>query len=166
VNAVAIALKDINWLLTHSMEKVSPLLGPVKWTPTIINTENTKHNVVPDRCTFTIDCRINELYSHEEVLHHLTTQLSAELTPRSMKLRSSQIEETHPIVRSGRALGLESYGSPTCSDKGLMPFPALKIGPGDSARSHTPDEFIYLDEIEQGISLYLQLLHQFNTYCS
>jgi acetylornithine deacetylase len=127
---------------------------------TIIETENKLHNVVPGQCKFVVDVRINELYTHEEILESVKNNLQSEVTPRSMRLRSSIISLQHPLVIAGRDLGKSYYGSPTTSDKSLMPFPALKIGPGDSARSHTADEFIYIDEIKEGIELYIQLLNK------
>jgi acetylornithine deacetylase len=118
----------------------------------------TQHNVVPDRCRFVIDIRTNERYTNEEVFAILQKNLRSELRARSFRLNSSSISTDHPLVRRGEALGLRSYGSPTLSDSALMPFPTLKIGPGDSARSHTADEFVYLREIEEGIESYLKLI--------
>lgn len=157
-NALYKALDDINWIRNYKFERVSSLLGPVKMCVTVINTENTAHNVVPAQCSFVVDARINEMYSFEEVLDRIQQNISSSVMPRSMRMRSSSIAENHPLVAAGKSLGRKSYGSPTTSDKALMPFPALKMGPGDSARSHTADEFIYLEEIYQGIELYIQLL--------
>lgn len=159
VNAISIALKDIEWISSYQFAKESPLLGKVKTSVTVIETENKAHNVVPAQCKFVIDGRVNELYSFEEVLDTLRANLKSEIIPRSTRLRSTSIALTHPLVVSGVALGRSYYGSPTTSDKALMPFPALKMGPGDSARSHTADEYIYLNEIEEGIDLYIQLLN-------
>jgi acetylornithine deacetylase len=125
---------------------------------TVIETDNKQHNVVPASCKFVIDVRCNELYSFEEIVSELKNNLSSEVTPRSMRLRSTSISIQHPLVQSGISLGRTYYGSPTTSDKALMPFPALKMGPGDSARSHTADEFIYVDEIKEGIALYVELI--------
>ena len=157
-NAIMTAMDDIAWLQANHMPKVSEFLGPVTWTPTTIHTPNTRHNVVPDRCEFTIDIRIHEGYTHEEVLATLWQHLKSELTPRSFNLRSSLIAPYHPLVKTGLELGRQPYGSPTSSDKGRLAFPALKMGPGDSARSHTADEYIELDEIRDGIQLYIDLL--------
>ena len=157
-NAIYKALQDIEWFRTYTFDKVSPLLGPVKMSVTVIETENRAHNVIPAQCKFTVDTRINELYSFDEVLQTIRENVQAEVQPRSTRLRSSSIAIDHPIVQAGLSLGRSYYGSPTTSDKALMPFPALKIGPGDSARSHTADEFIYIDEINRGIELYIQLL--------
>ncbi len=159
-NALYKALEDIHWIKNHRFEKVSPLLGPVKMSVTVINTDNKAHNVVPASCQFVIDARINELYTFEEVVETITTRISSTVQPRSMRMRSSTIAMDHPLVRAGLELGRKAYGSPTTSDKALMPFPALKLGPGDSARSHTADEFIYLEEIKHGIQLYIQLLEK------
>ncbi len=158
LNAIRIAVDDIQWLNQYQFPRVSTLLGPVQANVTVISTENKAHNVVPDRCRFVIDTRVNELYTFEEILDILRSNMTSILEPRSMRLKSSAISMEHPVVKSGLSAGLSCYGSPTSSDKALMPFPALKIGPGDSARSHTADEFIYLDEIRQGIALYIQLL--------
>lgn len=159
-NSIYKAIKDIRWFQTYQFEKVSELLGPVKMTVTSIETANKAHNVVPSECKYVVDIRINELYTHEEVIDVIRQNVQSEVAPRSCRLRSSMIPLDHPLVQAGLQLGLTYYGSPTASDKALMPFPALKIGPGDSARSHTADEYIYINEIEEGIDLYIQLLNQ------
>ncbi|MDP3393428.1 M20 family metallo-hydrolase [Sediminibacterium sp.] len=158
-NALYKAVKDIEWILQHHFEKVSDLLGPVKMTVTSFSTENTQHNMVPASAEYLIDIRVNELYQFEEVLDTLRANLNAQITPRSTRIKSTLINPNHPIVKAGESLGSICYGSPTTSDKALMPFPALKVGPGDSARSHTADEFIYLLEIEKGIEFYINLLN-------
>jgi len=160
INAIYKATDLITWFREYKFEKTSDLLGEVSMNVTTIATDNRAHNVVPDRCTFTVDIRLNECYTHEEALDIIRQHTDAIVMPRSMRLRSSVIAEDHPLVLAGKRLGMESYGSPTLSDKALMPFPALKIGPGDSARSHTADEFIFLDEIKNGINGYIQLLSQ------
>ncbi len=157
-NALYKAMKDINWIQLYKFPKVSPLLGPVKMSVTVISTDNKAHNIVPAQCQFVVDARVNELYTFEEVLDVIGNNISSVIVPRSTRLRSTSIPVDHPLVQSGLALGRKTYGSPTTSDKALMPFYALKMGPGDSARSHTADEFIYIDEIKQGIRLYIQLL--------
>ena len=159
-NALYKAVKDINWFTNYQFNKVSDLLGPMKMTVTSINTENKQHNVVPSQCSFVVDIRVNELYTFEEVLNIIQSNISSEIKPRSFRMRSTSISKNHLIVQSGIKLGRSYYGSPTTSDKALMNFPTLKIGPGDSARSHTADEFIFVDEIKQGIDLYIQLLNQ------
>lgn len=156
-NAIYKAIADIQWLTQYRFPEVSPLLGPVKISVTIINA-GTQHNVVPHECRFTADIRINELYTHEQVLETLRANLQSEIKPRSTRIRSSGIPQTHPLVAAGLLLGRTTYGSPTTSDMALMPFPALKMGVGDSARSHTADEYVYLKEIEEGIDIYIQLL--------
>ncbi len=160
INAIYEALTAIDWFRHYRFPKVSDLLGPVSMQVTSIHTENKAHNVVPDTCSFVVDLRINECYTHEAVLATVQQHLSCSVTPRSMRLRSSVISADHPLVQAGTALGLQSYGSPTLSDKALMPFPALKMGPGDSARSHTADEYIYLEEIASGIKQYITLIGQ------
>ncbi|WP_336515301.1 M20 family metallo-hydrolase [Pollutibacter soli] len=158
INAISIALKDIEWINGYQFSKVSPLLDKVKMSVTVIETENKAHNVVPSTCRFVIDTRVNELYSFDEILNTLTKNLQSEIQPRSTRLKSTAIALEHPLVKAGIELGRSYYGSPTTSDKALMDFPALKMGPGDSARSHTADEFIFLTEIEEGIDLYIRLL--------
>lgn len=159
-NALYKALQDIEWFRTATLDRVSPLLGPSKMSVTVIETENKAHNVVPATCRFVVDTRINELYRFEEVVEWIRNHVKCDVTPRSMRMRSSSIALDHPLVASGLQLKRSYYGSPTTSDKALMPFPALKMGPGDSARSHTADEFIYVDEINAGIELYIKLLDQ------
>lgn len=158
-NAIYKALKDIEWMSQYTFPKVSELLGPVNISVTIINA-GTQHNVVPDNCRFTADIRMNELYTHEEVLEIIKQHIQSDVQPRSMRIRSSSIAHDHPLVKAGLSLGRTTYGSPTTSDKALMNFPALKMGPGDSARSHTADEYVYLKEIEDGIEWYIQMLKQ------
>jgi acetylornithine deacetylase len=158
INAIYLALEDIQAIASIDFEKVSDLLGKTTAKVTVIETENKAHNVVPASCRFVVDVRVNEHYAFDEVIDRLKASLKAELVPRSFRLRSSMIPMDHPIVKAGKQLGLSHYGSPTTSDKALMNFPALKIGPGDSARSHTADEYIYISEIENGISGYIQLL--------
>lgn len=159
-NAITNAIKDIEWFNNYQFSKVSDLLGANKMSVTVIDTENKAHNVVPTECKFVVDTRINELYSFEEVLDMIKTNVKCEIKPRSTRLRSTSIALEHPLVKAGLKLGRTYYGSPTTSDKALMPFPTLKIGPGDSARSHTADEYIYIDEIKNGINLYIRLLNQ------
>jgi acetylornithine deacetylase len=157
-NAIYKAIRDIDWICKYHFEKVSPLLGPSKMSVTVIETDNKAHNVVPAQCKFVVDVRVNELYSFEELLEIVRSNMQSEVAPRSTRLRSTSIALDHPLVRSGLGLGLTYYGSPTTSDKALMPFQTLKLGPGDSARSHTANEFIYLDELKKGMEVYIQLL--------
>jgi acetylornithine deacetylase len=158
VNALYLALEDIQRIRTFRFEQVSELLGPVKASVTQI-AAGSQHNVVPDRCTFVVDVRVNELYNNTAVHEQLQAQMqTARLTPRSYRLRSSRIDPEHPLVRAGRQLGLTTYGSPTLSDQALLSIPSLKLGPGDSARSHTADEYIKLTEIEAGVATYCRLL--------
>ncbi len=157
VNAIYQALPDIEWFRTFRFPKESSFLGPVKMSVTMIQA-GSQHNVVPDQCTFTVDVRMTDAYSPEEVLTIIRENVTCEVTPRSTRLRPSSIDQAHPIVQSGIRLGRNLYGSPTTSDQALLDIPSLKIGPGDSARSHTADEFIYLSELEEGIALYIQLL--------
>lgn len=159
-NAITKSLKDIEWFNSYQFPKVSDLLGANKMSVTVIETENKAHNVIPAICKFVVDTRINELYSFEEVIEIIKTHVQCEVKPRSTRLRSTSIGLEHPLVKAGITLGRTYYGSPTTSDKALMPFPSLKMGPGDSARSHTADEYIYVDEIKNGIELYIQLLNQ------
>jgi len=158
-NAIYKALKDIEWFRTYQYDKVSDLLGPMKMSVTIINA-GTQHNVVPHECKFTVDIRVNELYSFEEVLDIIRANVECEVQPRSIRLRSTAIATDHLIVQAGVTLGRTYYGSPTTSDKALMKFPALKMGPGDSARSHTADEFIFVEEVYEGVEMYARLIEK------
>ncbi len=158
-NALYIAIDDINWIRNCKFDKVSPLLGESRMTVTVIGTENTQHNVVPPQCKFVIDVRVNELYTFDEMLDALKANIKSQFKPRTTRMKSTSIPMDHPLVKAGIALGRGYYGSPTTSDKALMPFPALKMGPGDSARSHTADEFVYVEEIKEGIDLYIKLLN-------
>ncbi|GAB3573785.1 M20 family metallo-hydrolase [Hymenobacter daeguensis] len=156
-NALYKALDDIQWLRGFRFPEVSALLGPVKTTVTQISA-GTQHNVVPDRCQFVIDVRTNELYQNQEIVEFLRSKLQSEIVPRSTHLNSSRISENHPLIRKGVAMGKTTYGSPTLSDQSMMPFETLKMGPGESARSHTPNEFILVSEIRAGIRDYIELL--------
>ena len=158
-NALYKALPDIEWFRNYRFEKQSDLLGPVKMSVTVIETENRAHNVVPPVCNFVVDVRVNECYTFEEVLAVIEKHVQGKVQPRSLRMRSSSIPLDHPLVKAGLALQRTPYGSPTTSDKALMPFPTLKMGPGDSARSHSADEFIYVHELEEGIRLYKELLN-------
>jgi len=159
-NALYKALDDINWIRNYKFEKVSDLLGETRLTATIIETDNKQHNVVPAQCKFVLDARVNELYTFEEILNTLAANLKSEFLPRGTRMKSTSIALDHPLIKAGIQLGKGYYGSPTTSDKALMPFPTLKMGPGDSARSHTADEFIYLHEIKEGIETYIKLVEQ------
>lgn len=157
-NAIYKAIKDIQWISNYEFKNVSELLGANKMSVTIIHA-GTQHNMVPDECTFTIDIRVNELYTHEEIIQLIQQNIESEIQPRSIRLRSTNISLGHPLIKSGTKEGRSYYGSPTTSDKALMNFPALKMGPGDSARSHTADEYIFLNEIKEGIELYIKILN-------
>lgn len=157
VNAIYKALDDLVWLRGHQFRKVSPLLGPTKLSVTVLNA-GTQHNVVPDECRFTIDVRTNEYYRNEYVFEYLKNNLKSELKARSFRLGSSSISEDHPLVRRCIEMGMTPFGSPTLSDQALMPFASLKLGPGDSARSHSADEYICISEIEDAIGKYVELL--------
>jgi len=159
-NALYKAMEDINWIRNFKFEKVSALLGECRLSVTVIETDNKQHNVVPGQCKFVMDARINELYNFDEVQEVFKLHLKSTFQPRSTRMKSTSIALDHPLVKAGIQLGKGYYGSPTTSDKALMPFPTLKMGPGDSARSHTADEFIYLREIEEGINCYIQLIEQ------
>ena len=157
VNAIYQAIEDIRWVEHHQFARVSPLLGPVKATVTIIQA-GTQHNVIPDSCQFTIDVRSNECYTNQELFDEIAQNLKGAAVARSFRLNSSSIDMMHPIVQKAISLGLTPFGSPTLSNQALLPFPSIKIGPGDSSRSHTADEYIKIAEIEQAIQLYVRLL--------
>lgn len=159
VNAIYEAMKDIEWLRTYKFPKVSPTLGEVKMTTTVIHA-GKQHNVVPAECSYTVDVRVTDQYSLEEVLEIIRQNTTATVTPRSLRMRSSGIPANHPLVRAAENLKIPLYGSPTTSDQAMIPVPSVKIGPGDSARSHTADEFIYVAEIVKGIDTYIALLDE------
>lgn len=159
-NAIYKAMKDMEWFSTYQFPKISPTLGPVKMSVTSICTENKAHNVVPAVCNFVVDIRITDEYTHEEIMQTISQHVQSNIKPRSMRLRSSKIEIDHPLVQAGISLGKKTYGSPTTSDAALIYAPVLKCGPGDSARSHSADEFIFLNEIENGIETYIKILEQ------
>ena len=159
VNAVYEALSDIEWFRTHRFEKVSPLLGAVKMSVTMIQA-GTQHNVVPDKCHFVVDIRPNERYSNQELLDEIKRNVKSEVTARSTRLNSSHIDMNHPLVERAIRLGRTPFASPTLSDQALMPFPSLKMGPGESSRSHTADEYIEEREIAEAIRLYADLLRK------
>lgn len=157
VNAIYAAIDDLIWLRDYRFERVSPLLGPVKTSVTVINA-GTQHNVVPDECRFVIDVRTNELYTNEEVFDVIRDNLHSEVKARSFRLNSSAIPTDHPLVRRMLDMGMQPFGSPTLSDQALMPFPSVKLGPGQSSRSHSADEYIEIREIEDAINRYLEIL--------
>lgn len=159
-NAIYKALQDIEWFRTFQFPKISETLGPVKMSTTLIEA-GSQHNVVPDRCSFTVDVRTTDAYSNEETLSIIKQHVQSEVNPRSTRLNPSSIDENHPLVQAGKQLGMKTYGSPTLSDQSLIDVPSVKLGPGDSARSHTPDEFIYIHEIAEGVEKYIQLLNLF-----
>lgn len=157
INAIYKAMDDIQWFRDYQFKKVSPMLGAVKMSVTGINA-GTQHNVIPDRCTFMVDIRSNELYSNEEIYNEVKKNVKGEVKARSFRLNSSYIAESHPIIKRGATMGFKTYGSPTLSDQALMSFPTVKLGPGRSSRSHTADEYVMIKEIEEGIEKYLKLL--------
>lgn len=156
-NAIYKALGDIQWFRDYRFEKESSLLGPVKMSVTQIHA-GTQHNVVPDKCTFVVDVRSNELYTNKELFDTICQHISAEAKVRSFRLNSSRISEQHPFVKKAMAIGRMPFGSPTLSDQALMSFPSVKIGPGQSARSHTANEYVLISEITEAIELYIELL--------
>jgi acetylornithine deacetylase len=160
INAIYLALSDLEKVKNFQFKKISPFLGPTKVSCTIIHA-GEQHNTVPELCRYVLDIRINELYTHEEVLEELNSVLTAELVPRSMRLRSSKLPEGHLLQKVANRMGLEMYGSPTLSDQALIPYPSAKIGPGDSARSHSADEFIFTQEVTSGISTYISILENY-----
>ena len=159
VNAIYEALDDLCWIRSHRFDRVSRFLGPTKMQATVVNA-GTQHNVVPDECKIVVDVRTNELYTNEEVFDIISSYCKSEGRARSFRLHSSRIDLNHPLVERCVALGLQPFGSPTLSDQALMPFASLKLGPGQSARSHSADEYIKVSEIEHAIGLYLRLLER------
>lgn len=159
INAIYKAIEDINWFKSYQFPKVSATLGPVKMSVTIIQA-GQQHNVVPAECHYTVDVRLTDAYSMEEVLATIQTHCKSEIKPRSIRLRPSGITLDHSLVLAAKKFNIKQYGSPTTSDQALIPTPSVKIGPGDSARSHSADEFIYVKEIQQGIETYIKLLNE------
>ena len=158
-NAIYNALADIEWFRTFRFSKESEVFGPIKMSVTIINA-GSQHNVVPASCVFTVDVRVTDAYRNEEVLEIIRQHVKCDVQPRSIRLKPSSIDKEHPIVQAGIALGRTTYGSPTTSDQSLLDIQSIKVGPGDSARSHTADEFVYVDEIREGIELYVKMLER------
>lgn len=159
VNAIDKAIHNISWFHSFQFPTVSPHLGPIKMTVTLINA-GTQHNVIPERCTFVVDVRTTDAYTHEEVLAIIRANVDCDVTPRSTRLRPSSIDLQHPIVQAAKRLSIPMFASATLSDQAVMTFPSVKIGPGFSERSHTANEFIRCSEIEQGIATYLQLIEE------
>jgi acetylornithine deacetylase len=157
INAIYQAFDDIDWFRTYEFPKVSATLGKVKMSVTVINAGQA-HNQVPAECKFTVDVRVTDAYTLEEVLDIIKRNIICDVAPRSLRLRPSGISKSHPLLKSADMLQMKQYGSPTTSDQALIPAHSIKLGPGDSARSHSADEFIYLDEIRKGIDLYIQLI--------
>ena len=160
INAIYEAIKDIQWIEGYEFDKVSKYLGSIKMTTTMINA-GYQHNVIPDECHFVVDVRTTDVYSNREVFEIIKKHIKSEVKPRSFRLNSSQLPEEMKISQVADQMRIAKFGSPTCSDQALMDFPTFKMGPGKSERSHTPDEFIYLEEIKDGITGYINLLHEF-----
>lgn len=156
VNAIYEALDDMRWIRDYKFEKVSEFLGPTKMTLTVVNA-GTQHNVIPDKCTMLVDIRTNEFYDNEEVYHFICQHLKSEVKAHSFRLKSSRIDPEHPLIKKCVAMGMKPFGSPTLSDQALMPFPSFKLGPGESSRSHSADEFIRISEIADAIAKYKEL---------
>lgn len=158
-NAIYKALKDIEWIQKYTFDRTSDLLGDIKMSVTVIEA-GTQHNVVPDECRFVVDVRSTDVYSNHEILDIIRVHVDSEITARSTRLQPSGLPKNHVLMNVAKELKINTYGSPTLSDQALMPFPSIKIGPGDSARSHTADEYIELQEIVDGIELYIKLLNK------
>jgi len=158
-NAIYKALRDIEWFITYRFPRESEEFGPIKMSVTVIHA-GSQHNVIPATCEFVVDIRVTDAYRNEEVLDIIRRHVTCDVKPRSLRLKPSSIPKDHPIVQAGLALGRTTYGSPTTSDQALLDIPSLKLGPGDSARSHMADEFIYLNEIDEGIHLYIAILNK------
>ena len=157
VNAIYEALDDMRWIRDYKFEKVSEFLGPTKMTLTVVNA-GTQHNVIPDKCTMLVDIRTNEFYDNEEVYEFIRQHLKSEVKAHSFRLKSSRIDPEHPLIRKCVAMGMKPFGSPTLSDQALMHFPSFKLGPGESSRSHSANEFIRISEIRNAIAKYETLL--------
>lgn len=159
-NAIYNTISVLEWFKNYKFEKESEQLGPVKLTVTQINAGH-QHNVVPAHVNLVIDVRVNDCYTNQEIEQILTQNAPCKIKARSLRLNSSRIDPDHPLVKSGKALGRGTYGSPTLSDQAALYCQSVKLGPGDSRRSHSADEFIYISEIEEGIDIYIALLEGF-----
>lgn len=157
VNAIYKAIEDIDWFRNYKYPETSPLLGDVKMTVTQVNA-GKQHNVIPDSCSYVVDIRSNECYSNSELLEIIGSHVSSEVKARSTRLNSSSISAEHPLVKRAVELGRKPYGSPTLSNQALLSIPTLKMGPGDSSRSHTANEYIRISEIREGIKLFAEML--------
>ena len=157
INALYIAADDIAWLRGYRFERCSPLLGPIRMTATQIEA-GTQHNVVPAECRFVVDVRTTDAYTNEETVEIVRRHMRSEAVPRSTRIRASAVAPEHPLVGAAAALGVERFVSPTTSDMALMAFPSLKMGAGDSARSHTADEYVLRSEVEQGVEGYIRYI--------
>lgn len=157
INAIEKAVKDVHWFTTYQFDRVSPWLDKVKMSVTMINA-GTQHNIVPCTCNFTVDVRVTDSYSLDEILEEISKHVTCDIKPRSSRLKPSGIPEHHPLVATAKGLNRKLYGSPTTSDQALIPAPSIKMGPGDSARSHTANEYIFLNELHDGISGYIEFI--------
>jgi len=162
-NAIYRALKDIQWFSTYKFPIESAVMGPVKMTVTEVKA-GIQHNIIPAECSFTVDVRLTDAYTEKEMLHIIQNHTFCEFAVRQGVLKPSCIDHLHPMVKTGLAIGRTAYISPTSSDQGWLDMPSLKMGPGESARSHTADEFIYLSEIREGIEIYVNLLESLSPY--
>jgi len=160
-NAIIKAIQDIQWFHSYRFPKESETLGPIRMTVTMIQA-GVQHNIIPDTCQFTVDIRTTDAYSNEEIVEIVKRHVQSEVTPRSTRLQPSKIEKDHPLVQAAQNLGIRLFGSPTTSDQAVIPVPSVKMGPGESERSHTADEFIYKQEIKEGIEKYIEFLEKLN----
>ena len=158
-NSIYKAIDDINWFKTYEFPKISETLGKVKMTVTQIEAGN-QHNVIPATCNYVVDVRVTDQYSNLEIVEIIKKNITSDVKPRSLRLNSSSIPKEHPIVQAGIQLGRSTYGSTTLSDQAVLSCPSLKMGPGDTLRSHTADEFIHVDEIKEGVDIYIKLLEK------
>lgn len=156
-NAIYLAMDDMDWFRSYEFPTVSPTLGKVKMTVTVVQAGQA-HNQVPAECHFTVDIRVTDAYTLEQVLETVSKNVACSVAPRSMRIKPSTISSDHPLVKAASKLGKKLYGSPTTSDRALIPVPSIKMGPGDSARSHMADEFIYVREIEEGVEAYRKII--------
>jgi len=159
-NAITKAIEDVNWINNYKFLEVSPMLGPAKMTVTMINA-GTQHNVIPDRCEFTVDIRSTDSCENTKILEVLKQNLFSDFTEPSLNLRPSFIPMDHDLVKTAKSMGIKTFGSPTLSDQTYISAPSVKMGPGRSERSHTANEFITISEIEEGIDKYIELLEKY-----
>ena len=164
-NAIYKAMEDIAWFQHYDFQRKSSTLGSVNMSVTMIES-GYQHNLIPDTCHFVVDVRTTDVYTHAEILGRINQETSSLIRPRSTHLNPSSLSQDHILLQVANRMGIDQFGSATLSDQCLMPFSSVKMGPGLSERSHSPDEFIYLDEIKWGIKGYIEFINTLSKIAS